>query len=206
MGQAAAADDNRRVDVGLNKQGGQDSASVVEGPTAAAILQQDGAVVTQENQKDYNAEIKALNTRVRKPSFSAATMVSVSGHRGIHIVLPAAASKATSAGAIQDIQGCIIDMSTPASEVPFAGLALTNLGTSIVVTGSVSGPVHVTGVSDSILVVASRQVRIHECKNVDMYLHCTSHPIIEDCKGMRFAPIPECYVCIPPHPHPPRYE
>jgi hypothetical protein len=49
-------------------------------------------------------------------------------------------------------------------------------------------------VEDSIIVVASRQVRMHDCKNVEIYLHCASRPIIEDCSNVRFAPIPECYV------------
>merc|ERR1711964_676119 len=46
---------------------------------------------------------------------------------------------------------------------------------------------------NSIIVVASRQVRMHDCKNVDIYLHCGSRPIIEDCSNVRFSPIPECY-------------
>jgi hypothetical protein len=49
-------------------------------------------------------------------------------------------------------------------------------------------------VSDSTIVVVARQVRIHECSNVDIYLHCGSHPIIEDCSGMRFSPLPKAYV------------
>jgi len=34
---------------------------------------------------------------------------------------------------------------------------------------------------------------MHDCKNVDIYLQCSSRPIIEDCSNIRFAPIPECY-------------
>ncbi|KAF5136910.1 Tubulin-folding cofactor C [Metarhizium anisopliae] len=85
-------------------------------------------------------------------------------------------------------------MSVPTAQgKPFPGLALRNISNSLIVAGHVNGPVHITGVADSIIVVTARQVRIHECKNVDIYLHCTSHPIIEDCTGMRFAQLPKCY-------------
>ena len=35
---------------------------------------------------------------------------------------------------------------------------------------------------------------MHDCKDVDVYLKCMSKPIIEDCGGIRFAPVPECYM------------
>jgi len=28
---------------------------------------------------------------------------------------------------------------------------------------------------------------MHDSKNIDVYLHCGSHPIIEDCVGIRFT-------------------
>jgi hypothetical protein len=86
-------------------------------------------------------------------------------------------------------------MSIPtASGKPFAGLALKNIKSSLIVAGQVAGAAHMTAIMDSIVVVASRQVRMHDCRNVDVYLLCSSRPIIEDCQNIRFAPIPECYV------------
>ena len=76
----------------------------------------------------------------------------------------------------------------------FAGLALQSVKDSLIIAGHVAGAAHITGVENSIIVVASRQVRMHDCKNVDIYLHCGSRPIIEDCSNVRFSPIPECYV------------
>jgi hypothetical protein len=183
---AQSGTDTRRLNIGQ----GQDLVSATN-PTDSQHVE----ALVQKSQKDYNAEVKSSRGPVRKPSFSSAKMIDLQGHTDAHIVLPTSASSATSSGSLQDIDGCIVDMSVPAAVTPFAGLAIKNIRRSIIVTGSVSGPVHITGMSDSILVIASRQVRIHECRNVDMYLHCTSHPIIEDCTGMRFAPIPLCYVC-----------
>ncbi|KAK8022834.1 hypothetical protein PG993_013601 [Apiospora rasikravindrae] len=149
--------------------------------------------------KDYNKEMAAAqgNPGVRKPSFSGARTISIYDHTDLHIILPSSASRATASGALADLDSCVVDMTVPTSSstsgVPFAGLVIKNIHNSLLVCGTVAGPTHITGVKDSIIVVASRQVRIHECENVDLYLHCGSHPIIEDCSGMRFAPIPATY-------------
>jgi hypothetical protein len=144
--------------------------------------------------KNYNEELRAGGP-IRKPSFSQATNVNISGHTGLHIILPSSASRATSSGSVTHMNRCIVDMSVPtANGAPFAGLALKNIKESLVIAGHVAGAAHITAVKNSIIVVASRQVRMHDCKNVDVYLHCASRPIIEDCVNIRFSPIPECYV------------
>lgn len=153
--------------------------------------------------KNYNEELsKPSQSSIRKPSFSAARHIGISNQTRLHIILPISASKATAAGSLTELSGCIVDMSVPTLKAgsPFPGLALKNIKGCLIVAGRVGGPVHITGVKDSIIVVAARQVRIHECSNVDLYLHCASHPIIEDCSGMRFAPLPDCYVSFPHFP------
>jgi len=166
----------------------QSSAAVQEEPDSVGAL--------PSFPKNYNEEMqKAGGSGIRKPSFSAARDIAISAHAGLHIILPATASRATSSGSLTDLTACIVDMSVPTvGSAAFLALALKNISRSLIVAGKVNGPAHITGVSDSVIVVAARQVRVHECKNVDLYLHCGSRPIIEDCSGMRFAPIPSCYV------------
>lgn len=148
--------------------------------------------------KNYNEEMmKGATGPIRKPSFSQATNVNISGHNGLHIILPSSASRATSSGSLTKLNRCIVDMSVPtANNAPFAGLALKNIKGSLIIAGHVAGAAHITGVENSVIVVASRQVRMHDCKNVDIYLHCASRPIIEDCSNVRFSPIPQCYVSL----------
>ncbi|OAA45403.1 Tubulin binding cofactor C [Metarhizium rileyi] len=145
--------------------------------------------------RDYNAELSQPSPQnVRKPSFSTARNIGIASQSHLHIILPSSAARATASGSLTDLKWCIVDMSVPTAQgKPFPGLALRNISHSLVVAGHVNGPVHITGVSNSIIVVTARQVRMHECKNVDIYLHCTSHPIIEDCTGIRFAQLPKCY-------------
>ncbi|CAG8954151.1 hypothetical protein HYFRA_00005769 [Hymenoscyphus fraxineus] len=147
--------------------------------------------------KNYNAELGQMpggGGPIRKPSFSQASTVAISGHTGLHIILPSSASRATASGSLTSLKRCIVDMSVPtANGAPFAGLALKNIKQSLVIAGRVAGAAHITGIEDSIIVVDSRQVRMHDCKNVDIYLQCASRPIIEDCNNVRFSPIPECH-------------
>jgi hypothetical protein len=152
--------------------------------------------------KNYNEEISRASG-VRKPSFTQARDIELSGHTKTHITLPASASRATSFGRLTNLDGCLIDMSIPTGKTgaAFASLAINDVKGSVIVAGNVDGSVHITGVQNSKLVLVARQVRIHDCENVDLYLHCSSHPIIENCKGMRFAPAPPCYVSLP-HPRP----
>ncbi|RYP46201.1 hypothetical protein DL768_007557 [Monosporascus sp. mg162] len=165
---------------------------------AAADDKDENAASSQSPSKDYNAELRdpaaAKTGEVRKPSFSQARGIALEGHEALHIALPRSATK--SSASVTDLDRCVVDMSAPTAEGgrPFAGLALRNVRRSLVVAGRVDGPAHVTGVESSVVVVAARQVRMHDCRDVDVYLHCASHPIIENCSGVRFAPIPAAYL------------
>ncbi|ORY58794.1 tubulin binding cofactor C-domain-containing protein [Pseudomassariella vexata] len=167
--------------------------------TDSAAEGRDGLGVMPGLRRNYNEEIARpeLKAGVRKPSFSSAKNIAIYDQTGLHIMLPSSASHATSSGSLTNLDECIVDMTVPTSGsmgAPFAGLAIKDVKKSLLVCGTVAGPVHITGVKDSVVVVAARQVRVHECERVDVYLHCRSHPIIEDCKGMQFAPLPECYM------------
>jgi len=128
-------------------------------------------------------------------SSSKSKAVTISNHESVHIVLPTAASHAASSGTVSNLSRCVIDMSQPTSQGrPFATLTLKNVSSSLVICGHVSGPIHLTNVQNSVIVVASRQFRMHESRDCDVYLSTSSRPIIEDCSGIRFAPLPESYL------------
>ncbi|RYO85324.1 hypothetical protein DL766_008263 [Monosporascus sp. MC13-8B] len=188
--QAGAADPRSQAP---SQQQGSASPSV-----AAAGGNEGYAASGQPASKDYNAELRdpaaAKAGGVRRPSFSQARSIALEGHEALYIALPTGAAK--SSASVTDLDRCVVDMSAPTTEggQPLAGLALRNVRRSLVVAGRVDGPAHVTGVEGSAVVVAARQVRMHDCRDVDVYLHCASHPIIEDCSGVRFAPIPAAYL------------
>lgn len=57
-----------------------------------------------------------------------------------------------------------------------------------VFSGPVTGAVHIEEVSDSILILASHQIRIHHTSQTDFYLRVRSRPIVEHTSAVRFAP------------------
>ncbi|KAI9777698.1 MAG: hypothetical protein M1839_008617 [Geoglossum umbratile] len=135
------------------------------------------------------------NVAIRKPSLSESTTVQISNLIDVHIILPSSASAATPSGLLTNLNRCVVDMSvSTATGKPFAGLALKNIRDSLIVCGHVDGPIHITGIENSAIVVACRQFRMHDCKEVDVYLLCASRPIIEDCSDIRFSPLPESYM------------
>ncbi len=142
---------------------------------------------------------------IRRPSFSHATAIAISNQTREHIVLPASAAQAASSGALTNLRSCVVDMWEPTTATaaegqqqqqqrPFATLQVRDVRDSLLACGTVDGPAHVTGVTGSVIVVACRQFRMHECRDCDVYLRVGSRPIIEDCEGVRFAPLPEVYV------------
>jgi tubulin-specific chaperone C len=133
-------------------------------------------------------------SRIRQPSFSQSNSVTIGNHDSIHIILPPSAAHATSSGTLSMLHRCVVDMSRPTSTGrPFAGLTLKNINKSLIICGHVNGAAHLTNVSNSIVVVTSRQFRMHESKNCDVYLLTSSRPIIEDCSRIRFSPLPTLY-------------
>ncbi|KAI2483300.1 hypothetical protein Ptr902_05617 [Pyrenophora tritici-repentis] len=117
------------------------------------------------------------------------------------ITLPPPSSNAssehtTSSPTLSHLTKCIVDLS-PATQngtTPFAALYLREISHSLIICGQVAGAIHITYVSDSVIVTACRQFRMHGSKNVDVYLHSSSRPIFEDCDGLRFAPLPGVYM------------
>ena len=135
---------------------------------------------------------------VRRPLYSASTSVSISHQHSAHIILPSSALHASSPCSLTQLTKCVVDLSVPSTDgAPFAGLTVKGIRQCLLVCGNVDGAAHITDVQGSVMVVTSRQFRMHECRNVDVYLACSSRPIIEDCQGIHFARMPETYVSGP---------
>lgn len=153
-----------------------------------------GAANGSSNDGEHNS-LKPDTAVIHKPSFSNSNSVTISGHNSVHIILPSSASHATSPGSLTSLKRCVVDLSVPTvSGQPLAGLTLKNIKESLLICGQVNGPAHVTGVENSVIVVACKQFRMHESRNCDVYLQCASRPIIENCHGVTFAPLPKAYV------------
>ncbi|KAL1968231.1 hypothetical protein VTN77DRAFT_2066 [Rasamsonia byssochlamydoides] len=138
--------------------------------------------------------LEQKSTSIHRPSFSNASSVSVNNHYGLHIMLPSSASSSSVPASITSLRHCVVDMSIPTTNgKPYASLTIKGVKESLLICGQVEGPAHITGVEHSVIVVSCRQFRMHNCVDVDVYLSCSSNPIIEDCSGIRFGRIPKAY-------------
>ncbi|KAF1929047.1 TBCC-domain-containing protein [Didymella exigua CBS 183.55] len=153
--------------------------------------EQEAALSPQNSTPKVSDGIDDANGGVRRPSFSGVTSIHISNHNAVIIIAHASASHATSSGTVTNLMNCTVDLSAPTTASPFSALYLKNILSSTIITGQVSGATHITDITSCKLYVTSRQFRMHGAKNVDVYLHCASRPIIEDCEGVRFAPLPE---------------
>ena len=131
----------------------------------------------------------------RKASLAAPNAVTSSSLVSQHIILPSSASHDTSSGSLTNLRNCVIDMSIPTTNgQPFASLTIKNVRSSLLVCGSVGGATHITNAQGSVLVVTTRQFRMHDSKDCVVYLYCSSRPIIEGCTEIRFTPISKIHV------------
>jgi hypothetical protein len=132
---------------------------------------------------------------IRRPLYSTSTSVSISHQTAAHIILPSSATHASAPCSLTQLTKCVVDLSVPSNDgAPFAGLTVKGVRQCLLVCGNVDGAAHITDVQESAMVVTSRQFRMHDCKNVNVYLSCSSRPIIENCQGIHFARIPDTYV------------
>lgn len=85
--------------------------------------------------------------------------------------------------ALANLQDCTVSLLNDMSALWVSGL--TNCK---VLASPVAGAIFLDHCTNCTFIIASRQIRIHNSHDCSYYLHTASHPIIEHCKGMRFAP------------------
>lgn len=130
------------------------------------------------------------------PPSGTAGAITITSLSFTHRRLDSASSEPGLSVSITKVHHSAVDLSDTLSR-PFATLAINSVTESLLICGRISGAAHITAVENSTLIIWSRQVRIHECKNCLVYLRCGSRPVIEDCKAIRFTPFLPVYVSIP---------
>lgn len=127
-------------------------------------------------------------TNVSPPERSGVT---VDSRSDVHFKLPKSTSSTPVPASVASIRRSIINMSAGHA---FAVLSVKDVSDSLLLCEEVNGAAHVTNVKRSVIVVTCHQFRMHDCNNVDVYLGCSSVPIIENCHGIRFSHISDSHV------------
>lgn len=139
-------------------------------------------------------DLDGVPSTSRSPSAHA---IELSARKSEWYVEPAASSDTSSQipASITNIEACVIDMSARATrDTPLAKIHILAARRSLINCGHVSGSTFLSESESCVLIAAAGQVRLHNCINCVVYLHCTSNPVIEGCSGIKFAPLPAVLV------------
>lgn len=133
-----------------------------------------------------------------RPTSNDPTSLTISNNQNSYIRLPISSTSNLSSATLSNLINCIVNLhSDPNSRTQPAVLktvTIKNITSSLLLCNEVIGPAHLTNLSNSIVVLASHQTRIHNSHNCDIYLLTPSRPIIEDCSNIRFAPLPKVFM------------
>lgn len=128
------------------------------------------------------------SSAARTTSSSIKDNLSITHRSKEHIILPAHPTSASTTIALTNLDRCMI---RPSHHPLFTSLTINAVDSSLLVIPLITGPAHMSNMTNTTLILQCRQFRLHSCKDIDVYLHCSSRPIIEDCEGIRFAPLSE---------------
>ena len=130
--------------------------------------------------------------------------ININGCRAEQVILPPLHSSderiPQTSASISNVEDCIINLRNQSShQNPLAKLHIDGVRRSLILCGHLSGSVFLSNSRDCALLVTSGQMRLYQCENCTIYLHCTSKPVIERSNGIKFAPLPSTLVrgCIP---------
>ena len=96
--------------------------------------------------------------------------------------------------ALENLQQCIIEIYGPPS-----ALHINKLRDCKIFCGPVSGSIFIENCQNCVFVLACHQLRVHTTEDSQFYLHVTSRAIIEDCRGIGFAPFNWTYPHLEEH-------
>lgn len=84
---------------------------------------------------------------------------------------------------ISNIKNCVVVLQEDGVQI--SAVHIKNIENSVVYCGKIEGSVLMYGLKNSVLFAGCHQFRMHEAHNVDMMLHVTSRPIIEDSNNIQ---------------------
>jgi hypothetical protein len=153
-----------------------------------------------DTKKEANAEDEAVITlnrdlrdqasdSVQTVDFSGCNSVAITNHSNLQVRTSALPSLERYSVSLTDISSSFVDISLASNPRP-TNLVIKEISNSILLLGNVNGPAHITNLKNTIIVLAPKQFRMHDCHNVHVYLYCGSKPVVENVKEVEFAPLP----------------
>ncbi|KAJ2713252.1 hypothetical protein H4R19_002344 [Coemansia spiralis] len=89
---------------------------------------------------------------------------------------------------LRDVRNCVVDLRRASGAL--RALNCHGIENTIILCGVLAGSVTIRGAVRCLMVLGAHQLRFENSHNVDAYVFCSSHPIIEKSSAMRFAQYP----------------
>ncbi|KAL8915499.1 MAG: hypothetical protein Q9171_000064 [Xanthocarpia ochracea] len=151
-------------------------------PTDPPLRAPDKAPVTNHSNQSTEEPLQASDPESTETSSTSTSFFFTNIYNTLCLV--PSSNNAGGGVVLADSSCCVIKC-----PVPFRSLTIKDIRRSVIAAGPINGAAHVMRLADSILIVSCRQLRMHDCRNCDVYLQCGSNPIIEHCSEIRFAPL-----------------
>ncbi|CAG8743574.1 12845_t:CDS:2, partial [Racocetra persica] len=87
---------------------------------------------------------------------------------------------------ISNLDHCIVNLVS--SNVVIGAMHIKGLRDTIILAGPVRSSILIYDCERCVFLIGCHQFRMHTSRQMTIYLHTTSHPIIEDCHNILFAP------------------
>ncbi|KAG0061682.1 hypothetical protein BGZ89_011254 [Linnemannia elongata] len=151
-----------------------------------------GKVLVQVEENCRSHTITNQHTQVRRftKTDNQSQFLKFEDRTGEHLFIGSLSVSETEPGAAKDVAltnltDCTINL---VHDIPLSAIHVKNLKRCTLVFPPISGSILLHDCEGCTLIGACHQSRMHTSTNMNIYIHVTSEPIIEDCTDMRFAP------------------
>ncbi|KAK0498762.1 tubulin binding cofactor C-domain-containing protein [Armillaria luteobubalina] len=90
---------------------------------------------------------------------------------------------------LSDLANCVVNLIAP-SKLTISAVHAQNLRNVVLLLPMIQSSIMLHDLDNCVVVVGCHQFRMHTSRSVDVYLSIPSHPVIENCSGIRFAGYP----------------
>ncbi|KAI0372531.1 hypothetical protein BV20DRAFT_1042647 [Pilatotrama ljubarskyi] len=147
-----------------------------------------------------NEQISGVAPSGPAQSKSPTSGLSLSGHSNSYLTVSSLSSPWSAASdlTISELDHCIVNL-IPSQANPdappdltFNALHVRNVTNTVLILPIIPGSALLHDMKNCVIVLGSRQFRMHTSSQVDVYISIASNPIIEHCSAIRFADYPTC--------------
>ncbi|PBK66376.1 TBCC-domain-containing protein [Armillaria solidipes] len=90
---------------------------------------------------------------------------------------------------LSDLANCVVNLIAP-SKLTISAVHAQNLRNVVLLLPMIQSSIMLHDLDNCVVVVGCHQFRMHTSRTVDVYLSIPSHPVIENCSGIRFSGYP----------------